>query len=961
MMQETIRQRLLEYNPFASTAAADPWEERLTDVPSINRASFEGVNRLLHQLGQHPKEPLAALVLGEVGNGKTHLMARLRQSCHQTTHHSPFAWISPPESGREPYRYLLREITDSLLHTVNGLTDWQRLAITLIAENRHPNATPTENKQQVDKIQNQIHSGQARPKRCWKKMQAGLTRWMSPQERAVVQMIVWMIGSPTLRRTASEWLRGDIVHPKRLPSPFSLHQDRSGFTSEQMEEEARTILISIGRIVSRCHLPLLICFDRLEELRTPAQDVAMDVILTFLVDRMDGVLPVFFARGQFWEGLRLRLNAQTVSRLESNRFEMTGCSRSEANELIYCRLATLFNPEEIANLFFDPKILLDRLTPGGQHSPRIVITLANRRLQELLKQAPPQNEPTEKFLFSAWERLTQNRLTRRKEEPRSPERLRRMAHLFLLGTAPANETDSSEVETPTTLWLIESAFHHQTLLKELRKGVLWLESHPGATALYIRDGRDAIPKMPRWPQTNHFLQDFLNKGGKVVSLGSEHLARCLALADLYDAIQSGDFETNEGPISLETFISFLRQHLSWGTQEPLPTDSKKNSPEKTPKPEHKKKREKESPEKENPDMVMDEEAEEVQACLMATLRELKLQVELAKCITGPRFIRVCVRPLLELGTTVAKLKKHSENLQVALKTTVAPLIRSYAGWVGFDIPRRQQTPLLLMDLWQAGNSSRPASPVAFPLGLSVEGHVVWVDLATPESSSVLIGGSSGSGKTIFLQSVAVSLARFSSPKELCLLLIDPKRVGFSRLQHLPHLAVPVILEAEEAQIHLDQLVTEMEARYRLFATAGVEDILAFQQKGQHLPHWVILIDEFADLMISTSTQNFGVRAQQKTLEGTIQRLCQKGRAAGVHLLLATQRPDANVITPLIKANLQLKVAFKVTTERNSRIILDESGAEHLLGGGDMLVGGSLPEQRIQGALLSADEIALAST
>lgn len=348
--------------------------------------------------------------------------------------------------------------------------------------------------------------------------------------------------------------------------------------------------------------------------------------------------------------------------------------------------------------------------------------------------------------------------------------------------------------------------------------------------------------------------------------------------------------------------------------------------------------------------ALDPEAEAVMTALLHTLRGMKLAVEGDGYVTGPRFMRLKVRPLLATGTTVSKLRNQGENLQVALHLTAPPLIRSHAGHVGIDIPRRLRTPLTLSDLWQRGATTRPDSPVALPMGLSLTGEVVWIDLARPEATSMLVGGSTGSGKTVLLQSLAVSLARGATPAQARLTLIDPKRVGFGLLQHLPHLTADgVIRESEQALTHVTALVEEMERRYRMLERARVEDLAGYRRQGGHdLPHQVVIIDEYADLLSD--------RKHKETLEAAIQRLGQKGRAAGIHLILATQRPDARVVTPLIKANLPLKVALKVTSKANSRIILDDEGAESLLGAGDMLLAGSLPLQRVQGAMVSGEEI-----
>jgi len=309
-------------------------------------------------------------------------------------------------------------------------------------------------------------------------------------------------------------------------------------------------------------------------------------------------------------------------------------------------------------------------------------------------------------------------------------------------------------------------------------------------------------------------------------------------------------------------------------------------------------------------------------------------------------VRCRVVPDFAARTDVKKLAAQAKNLQVALELESPPVIESGEGYVSIDIPRKVAAKLPLADVLARGARTRPASPVAFPAGVGIDGEVFWADMASPTMTSVLVGGTAGSGKSEFLKSAVVAMALGAAPAELKLTLIDPKRVTFTSLRELPHLDGPLLFDASEALEKLDALVVEMERRYRLFADAGVSDIEEFKRGGRPLPHHVVLIDEYADLMST----------RKQTLEVAVQRLGQKGRAAGLHLMLATQRPDAKVVSPLVKANLQLKIALKVSTATNSQVILDQSGAQNLLGRGDLFVGGAVPVRRLQSPLASDDDV-----
>lgn len=334
--------------------------------------------------------------------------------------------------------------------------------------------------------------------------------------------------------------------------------------------------------------------------------------------------------------------------------------------------------------------------------------------------------------------------------------------------------------------------------------------------------------------------------------------------------------------------------------------------------------------------------------VVSTLSSLKLPVRPEGYICGPRLIRLKVKPRIRKGATVKKIMNRAEDLQIELSLAAPPLIRAQAGYLGIDIPRPSARALTLEALWEAGAAQRPDSAVAFPLGMAVDGGVLWADLTLPTMTSILIAGTAGSGKSVCLRSALLGMAMNAVPDRVRFTLIDPKRVSFTDLGTLPHLDGPPILDIAPAMDALNRLVDEMEARYHRFARRAVVDITEFNRKETPLAHHVVFIDEYADLLID--------KTLQKETETLIQRLCQKGRAAGFHLLLSTQRPDSKVITPLIKANLQLKIALKVTTASNSQVVLDEPGAEMLMGNGDMLVGGAIPVTRLQGPIPTTTRI-----
>lgn len=314
---------------------------------------------------------------------------------------------------------------------------------------------------------------------------------------------------------------------------------------------------------------------------------------------------------------------------------------------------------------------------------------------------------------------------------------------------------------------------------------------------------------------------------------------------------------------------------------------------------------------------------------------------------APQLTRYRVRPAA--GVKVVSLANRAEDLQVALSLAQPPLIEAAQGWVAVDIPRPEPRTVWWRDLVAAG--SAPADPLAFPLGVGVEGKIIWGNLAGAATCHALVAGASGSGKSEFLKALVASLVTRNSPRNLRLSLIDPKRLTFTSLHGLAHLAQPVIVEPARTFAVLEKTLRDMEERYRLLAREGFENLAQRLAAGRDdLPWHVIIFDEFADLVLHGG-------AEKKAFEQQVSRLAAKGRAAGLHLVLATQRPDRHVVTGIIKANLPLKLCFKVTTAANSQIVLDQPGAESLLGRGDLFCDRGRGVERAQAPLVTQEELA----
>src|SRR6266480_3356586 len=282
------------------------------------------------------------------------------------------------------------------------------------------------------------------------------------------------------------------------------------------------------------------------------------------------------------------------------------------------------------------------------------------------------------------------------------------------------------------------------------------------------------------------------------------------------------------------------------------------------------------------------------------------------------------------GVRVSSLANRADDLQVALALDEPPLIKPGPGFVIIDLPRADRQTLLLDDALERGVLKASQSPMVFPVGVGIEGQAILSDFCDSNTCHILVAGTSGSGKSEWLKTLIVSLVHRNPLAYLRLALVDPKVLTFSNVAGSPYLWRPVATELGSALSILRDAVSEMDQRYLRLAREGFVSLHQRFAEGQtDVPFLVLIFDEFADLILTG-------RNEKKEFEELVARLAGKGRAAGIHLVLATQRPDRTVVTGLIKSNLPMKVCLRVANSTNSQIVLGEPGAENLLGKGDLL-------------------------
>lgn len=337
--------------------------------------------------------------------------------------------------------------------------------------------------------------------------------------------------------------------------------------------------------------------------------------------------------------------------------------------------------------------------------------------------------------------------------------------------------------------------------------------------------------------------------------------------------------------------------------------------------------------------------------LKQTLKDFSVEVEIAEVKEGPAIVRYEIK--LAPGTKVSRITSLSNDLALSLAVPGVRIEVPVSGksLVGIEVPKKKVNFVYLRELLTEDMFKKSKADLFFPLGKDIAGETVWVNLES--LPHLLIGGSTGSGKSVCINSIIISILYKSSPEKVKFLLIDPKTVELVDYTGIPHLIFPTIKEVKEANSALEWAVREMKRRYGKFNEMGVRNIQGFnkevEKRGEPtITYLVIVIDELADLMMVA-----GVR-----LEKTICRIAQLGRAAGIHLIVATQRPSVDVITGLIKANFPSRISFAVASQIDSRTILDTTGAEKLVGHGDMLYSPvEAPSPfRVQGSYVSPAEV-----
>ncbi|MFC1624536.1 DNA translocase FtsK [Candidatus Omnitrophota bacterium] len=350
-----------------------------------------------------------------------------------------------------------------------------------------------------------------------------------------------------------------------------------------------------------------------------------------------------------------------------------------------------------------------------------------------------------------------------------------------------------------------------------------------------------------------------------------------------------------------------------------------------------------------PERMLKEDLEQSAGILEDTLRDFGIEVKTVNISKGPVITRYELQPAP--GIKVNKITALSDDIALTMKASTVRIVAPIPGKsaVGIEIPNPGTSLVYIREVLESKEYQKKAasSKLTIALGKDISGKSVVADLG--EMPHLLIAGTTGSGKTVCVNSLIMGMIYNATPDELKFLMVDPKMVELAIYNGLPHLLCPVVTDAKKASGALDWVVNEMERRYKMLSELSTRNIEAFNQKSdKKLPYIIIIIDELADIMI----------VAQQDVENAITRLAQLSRAVGIHIVLATQRPSVDVVTGVIKANFPARISFKVASKVDSRTVLDMNGADKLLGKGDMLFlePGNAKPIRAQGTLLTDSEI-----
>lgn len=821
---------------------------------------------------------------------------------------------------------------------------------------------------------------------------------VSPEDENWPAMLFRYAVSPPFsdqRQNVVAWMRGQVLSAEACTelglggSAAAAAQESS--SAEELNDRCRARFHDLCRLAA-FHRPFVFCFDQTEVFaQNPALALTFGRVIAELVNEVPHHLTVVTTNGTVWHTkVTPAMENADLGRLEKTA-ELRGLQRPEGEELIKILtnpLTAAKSPSEA-----DSKAL-ERVTAPAWLDTLFIAATTNIPAREFLHHcqrrwdgidaapaAPEEKKPDPALIAARYQELYTAALAagsapNATELNYNPDLFRWVTSVLLAKPGEGGSADHPDSFTESQ-WALpgqavirfgfacasSESYSFWKQLAEYAQLKQRGDKAPVSKIVHFRTPDIQRTPIPRdsWKTSGPIILAALDQCLEVIDLTLEETAALHAARQLYLEAESGDLEGFTG----QDTLPFLTEKLTpWRTRllaPPKAPAARRNIPTPSePKPQKIPPAAQPAPKPRAPRPLQPVTASpsvpepwrpkpepDLSKAIIEAYASFKIPVEVPARLEAPQLIRYHLRP--GTGITFNKISGHAVNLKIHLGLQIEPLISSGPGHVIFDVVKDKPDTILWRDAMLRPEIANHPSPLALPIGVNIRNELIIADLGDSNTAHALIGGSSGSGKSELLKALVATLVKRNTPQTLQLTLVDPKLLTFGGIPENRFLTGPVLRDANESLACLREAVEDMERRYEILLKGN------FTRLGERIaagltdiPFRVLVFDEFADLI------NNGKEAK-KEFEQLIKSLSSKGRAAGVHLLIATQRPDREVVTGQLKANLPLKICLRVTNSTNSQILLDEPGAELLLGRGDLLCqSGSIPE-RGQGLFVPQEE------
>ncbi|MBF0451791.1 MAG: hypothetical protein HQK75_13895 [Candidatus Magnetomorum sp.] len=583
-MTDKERLELLQQkNPFASSSVSDPKEHPFPDVPSINKNVYDALIQLIRFKNQHPSMGLGALILGEAGEGKSHLVNRLLRNCSKQDDFSYMvAYIQPIEDPGQTFSYLLREIVTNLFYPVDPHSPFL-IIDDLMAHLYHKaiqqpgfNISASTQKKITDIFQTnplRLFSDIKLTSQSWERIEKKLLLHFSDRWPASFLRVLFHLRNPNQRSAVIDWLKCNTIDSESAKLIDAPHV-KNNLNVMAVEQAARDMIKNISLLTGFCSKPLLVCFDRLENLDSGDKVKSFGRMIEFLVDDACNMIPIALCRGDLWDNvLRKKFNVHVTERLRSNMFNLEGCTSEQAIELIESRLTWAYNDPGHECFPFE-KQDLSQLFSQRMINTRHVLRKTNTLLMHIMGHKTIQ--PISRQLMTIFKYHYQKVLN--DFDRYAPERMRiRRALLKYFDVkgidVQINDTDNYIDFTFSTnppahqkgMVIIDINNHHNAIGARLKRAINYLKKNKTDHAFYVRDERCMFPPPPRWKTTNDLLDQFKQCGGHSMFLNRNEAAQCYAITLMHYAIKEGDISIETSTLqsekaTLDHFSNFLQSH-----------------------------------------------------------------------------------------------------------------------------------------------------------------------------------------------------------------------------------------------------------------------------------------------------------------------------------------------------------------------------------------------------------------